>query len=139
MYRNILILFFALISANAFGEKTMRPQTFAYPDAQSGFNEERLSRIDSAYAKLVKTRLMPHVVTLVIHKGEVVHYKAFGWRDAENRIPCERPGSVLLREHGRSPISVRRLLSSEPLGLNTLQSIPPLRISMPDIFLSTYQ
>ena len=70
-------------------EKT--PQQFLYDtDISDAFDTKRLSRIDSAFQHVVDAGLMPHAVTFVAHKGRVVHYKAYGWRDKEKNIPCHK-------------------------------------------------
>ncbi len=67
-----------------------KPQELKETNNPSGFNVERLDYIDSAFARMVNDNKMPHAITMVVHKGEIVHYKAFGWRDKEAQIPCER-------------------------------------------------
>ncbi|MDR1592497.1 MAG: beta-lactamase family protein [Prevotellaceae bacterium] len=67
------------------------PQTFTTPqDTPQGFDASRLARIDTALQQLVDKGLLPHAVTFVAHRGEIVHFKAFGWRDIEKQIPCEK-------------------------------------------------
>ena len=34
--------------------------------------------------------LLPHAVTFVAQNGEVVHHKAFGWRNMKDSVPCEK-------------------------------------------------
>lgn len=65
-------------------------QTFVFnANVSDSFDMRRLQRIDTAFQRMVDQGLMPHAVTFVAHKGRVVHYKAYGWRDVENRIPCK--------------------------------------------------
>ena len=66
------------------------PQQLTYgADVSDAFYTERLPLIDSAFQRYVDCGYMPHAVTMVVHNGRVVHNKAFGWRDMENRIPCQ--------------------------------------------------
>ncbi len=67
-----------------------KPQQLVYgADVSDAFDMERLNRIDSAFQWYVDEGYMPHAVTMVVHKGRVVHNKAFGWRDKEAGIPVE--------------------------------------------------
>lgn len=58
-------------------------------NAPKTFDKERLNRIDTVFQKFVDDGIIPHAVTMIVHKGNIVHKKAFGWRDIENRIPCQ--------------------------------------------------
>lgn len=58
-------------------------------DCSDAFYMDRLSLVDSAYNRYVNNGYMPQCVGMVVHDGRVVYEKAFGWRDIENRIPCE--------------------------------------------------
>jgi len=71
-------------------QESEKPQCFTTPETPSGFYKERLSRIDSAFQRAVDDGLMPHAVTFVAQNGEIVHYKAFGYRDIEKNIPCQK-------------------------------------------------
>ncbi len=67
-----------------------KPQQLVYgADVSDAFDMERLNRIDSAFQWYVDEGYMPHAVTMVVHKGRVVHNKAFGWRDKEAGIPVQ--------------------------------------------------
>ena len=66
------------------------PQQLIYnADVSDAFITERLSRIDSAFQWYVDAGYMPQCVTMVVHRGRVVHHKAYGWRDIEHQIPCQ--------------------------------------------------
>ncbi len=67
------------------------PQSFTVnADISDKFVVERLSRIDSAFQRYIDNGYMPHAVLMVVQDGRIVHHKAYGWRDIENRIPCQR-------------------------------------------------
>ena len=71
------------------GETT--PQSFLYDaDISDSFDTTRLKRIDRAFQQAIEAGLAPHAVTFVAHKGRVVHYKAYGWRDKEKGIRCQK-------------------------------------------------
>lgn len=93
---SILLVFTSLMmnctnsSNNSNKENTNIPQQLLYgADVSDAFDIDRLQRIDSAYQRMIDYGYMPQCVTMVIHNGRVVHNKAFGWRDIENKIPCE--------------------------------------------------
>ena len=71
-------------------QKPEKPQKLVEVSKPEGVIVERLARIDSAFQRMVDQQLMPQAVTMMVHKGQIVHYKAYGWRDIENQIPCER-------------------------------------------------
>jgi CubicO group peptidase (beta-lactamase class C family) len=80
-----MALFFVVPAIEA-----VQPQYFKFSTrVPSGFDTQRLQRIDDVFQKLVDTGTIPHAVTFVAHKGKVVHHKAFGWRNVEDRIPCK--------------------------------------------------
>lgn len=66
------------------------PQSFTTTDNPTGFHKDRLARIDSAFQRVVDQGLMPHAVTFVAQNGKIVHHKAFGFRDVEKGIPCQK-------------------------------------------------
>jgi CubicO group peptidase (beta-lactamase class C family) len=64
---------------------------FVYDDTPEsvGFSSERLARIDSLLSDYVKQGIMPNAITFVARHGEVVHYKAYGWKNIEKKEPLE--------------------------------------------------
>jgi CubicO group peptidase (beta-lactamase class C family) len=67
------------------------PQQFtATSDPESsGFDAKRLQRIDSLMAGYVREGVTPNIVSFIARNGKIVHYKAYGYRDAENNIPVK--------------------------------------------------
>ncbi len=65
------------------------PQAFDYtPDyATLAIDEARLARIDALLQEHVDKGIIPHALTFVARGGEVVHNKAFGWKEIESRTP----------------------------------------------------
>lgn len=55
-----------------------------------GMSSQRLSRINSRLQTYVDKQQVAGFVTLVARDGEVAHFEACGWRDAENALPMER-------------------------------------------------
>lgn len=80
-----MLLFFTALS---FSQQKAVPQQFVIAKKTSTFDAERLKRLDNAFQALVDKGEIPHAVTFVAHHGKIVHNKAYGWRDIENKIPC---------------------------------------------------
>ncbi|SVA64573.1 uncharacterized protein METZ01_LOCUS117427, partial [marine metagenome] len=60
---------------------------------RSSFDFDRLSRIDSAVEESIKNHEIPGAVGLVIHDGDVVYHKSFGFSDVDSQKPM-RPDSI---------------------------------------------
>ena len=59
------------------------------PPAAVGMSEDRLNRINPRMQHYVDSEQAPGFVTLAARDGEVVHFEACGWRDAENALPMQ--------------------------------------------------
>lgn len=68
------------------------PQTFTIPKsaAEAGFSADRLKRLDTWLQGLIDQGIAPNAVTFVAHRGKIVHYKAFGYKNLEKKIPLKR-------------------------------------------------
>jgi len=84
-----------LIPALAFAQPELpagpHPQTFtpAAP-AEAGFSPERLKRLDELMQGFIDKGIAPNAVTFVARNGKLVHYKAFGYRNLEQKTPLRR-------------------------------------------------
>ncbi|MDR1552502.1 MAG: beta-lactamase family protein [Prevotellaceae bacterium] len=86
-----LILSFVFIQIFCLSYSQQKPQHFVETaDISIAFDTARLHRIDAAYQRLVDEGILPNAVTFVAHKGNIVHYKSFGWRDVDKKIPCRK-------------------------------------------------
>lgn len=91
MKKILIYIFFFSIALSAFAKKDGNPQKFMYSQkVPTTFDAVRLARLDSAMQKLVDNGTIPHAVTFVAHHGKVIHNKAFGWRNVESKIHCEK-------------------------------------------------
>ena len=81
----LLILFIAITSVSA----NNKPQAFKYKFDAKAFDKKRIERIDSAFQSLVDKGKIPHAVTFVAHKGNVIQHKAYGWRNIDDKQKCE--------------------------------------------------
>ena len=69
-----------------------KPQAFEYaanPESL-GFSEERLVYIDNLLQEYVDKGIIPHALTFVAKNGVVVHNKAYGWSNVENKTPLKK-------------------------------------------------
>jgi CubicO group peptidase (beta-lactamase class C family) len=94
--KNFLIVFACLIialSASSCEKASKKSKSVGFIFNESpesaGFSSERLVRIDSMLSDYVKKGMMPNAVTFVARHGKVVHYKAFGWKNIEDKTPVE--------------------------------------------------
>ena len=85
-----VVVLFASCCCNSAEKEDQKPQQLVETRNPKGIDVDRLARIDSAFQRNVDAGLLPQAVVMVVHKGEIAHYKAYGWRDIENQIPCER-------------------------------------------------
>jgi CubicO group peptidase (beta-lactamase class C family) len=84
-----LVICFCHISL--FGQ-TRQQLTIARPEA-SGFSQERLKKLDENIQSWVQDPRLNGCVALVIHKGNIVYHKAFGFNDPEKKQPI-RPDDI---------------------------------------------
>ena len=73
----------AVRSATFFVQTQNVPQRFTEEinPASSGFDRERLQRIDSLMIKNIREGIMANFTSLVVKNGKIIHYKAYGHRD----------------------------------------------------------
>lgn len=93
---SVLSLAFALPAAGAAGQEQA--------SRQSVFSEEALATlpafIDGVMAQQIASREVSGAVVTVVHRGEIVMSRGYGFADVENRVPVDgdttlvRPGSI---------------------------------------------
>ena len=66
-------------------DKCVVPQQFtaASDPESSGFDVQRLQRVDSLMAGYVRAGVTPNAVSFVARNGRIIHHKAYGYKDAE--------------------------------------------------------
>jgi CubicO group peptidase (beta-lactamase class C family) len=85
------VLLFPLIASCTDSGNYGLPQRFTVetsPEA-SGFDKERLQRVDSLMVKYVRDGVMANFVSFVARDGRIVHFKAYGYKDS-NSIPVDK-------------------------------------------------
>lgn len=87
----LLPLALALMSC-AYDEPSDHPQSFRYSPhyADIGVDASRLARIDSLLQSYVDKGILPHALTFVARRGQVIHNRAYGWRNVENQVPLRK-------------------------------------------------
>jgi CubicO group peptidase (beta-lactamase class C family) len=90
----LLCLVHILLSCHTYDKKCKttinQNLTESKSPADLGFSAERLARLDSFLENAVKTGALPNAVTYIARHGKVVHYKAFGYRNIENKVTLEK-------------------------------------------------
>lgn len=94
----------------------LKPQNFVEKIDSNDIIAERLCRIDTAFQCAVDQGILPQAVTLVIHKGNIIHYKAYGWRNIEKKIKCEKDDIFRIASQTKA-ISVCALMTLWEQGL----------------------
>jgi len=79
----LCLLFFALCS---FAQGLVPAKT----PQEVGFSSDRLKRLDDLMQAFVNDGIVPNIVTYVARKGKVVHHKAFGYSNLENKTPLKK-------------------------------------------------
>ena len=72
----------------------------------AGFSSSRLARLDTFLQEAVDKGIIPNAVTFIVRKGKVVHYKAFGYRNIEKKIPLETTDIFRIASQSKAIISV---------------------------------
>lgn len=85
----ILIGFLSLMLSCKNKSADISQSSKTYNPESVGFSSERLARVDTFLADMVKRGMMPNAVTFVYRKGKVVHHKAFGFKNIEKKEPVE--------------------------------------------------
>jgi len=91
IFTAFLFIAFSVSSCRNTADQSTTSKEFVYDASpeSAGFSAERLARIDSMLKDYVSKGMMPNATTFVARHGKVVHYKAYGWKDIENKKPLE--------------------------------------------------
>ncbi|GAB6011328.1 serine hydrolase domain-containing protein [Viscerimonas tarda] len=93
MKKSLFIFAILLLSVSGvYGQQKENPQGFNYkPDFKAlKVDRSRLDRIDRLLQEYIDKGLLPHALTFVAKDGQVIHNKAFGWKDMEKKIPLAK-------------------------------------------------
>ncbi|TSA34834.1 MAG: class A beta-lactamase-related serine hydrolase [Porphyromonadaceae bacterium] len=86
-----LFIGFLVLSCRNTADQSTTSKEFVYDASpeSAGFSSERLARIDTLLNDYISKGIFPNSATFVARHGKVVHYKAHGWKDIENKEPLE--------------------------------------------------
>jgi len=87
LWRLALAILFSILVASIAAAQTI-PQ--ATTPEEVGLSKERLERISAWLKTDVDKKVIPGAVVMVLRKGKVAYYEAFGYQDRENNIPMSR-------------------------------------------------
>jgi len=85
--RLMLAVLFSILVASIAGAQTI-PQ--ATNPEEVGLSKERLQRISAWIQSDVDKGTVPGAVVMVLRKGKIAYFEAFGYRDREKQIPMTR-------------------------------------------------
>jgi len=79
-----LAVLFSILVASIAGAQAI-PQ--ATSPEEVGLSKERLQRISAWLQTDVDKKVIPGAVVMVLRKGKIAYYEAFGYQDREKNIP----------------------------------------------------
>jgi len=82
----LVTLFVILITSIAGAQGLPKAKT---PE-EVGLSSERLKRISAGFQADVDKGMIPGAVLMIVRKGKVAYYEAFGYQDREKKIPMKR-------------------------------------------------
>jgi CubicO group peptidase (beta-lactamase class C family) len=110
---------FLLLSLALLGCAT--PATTAAPVAAktsvaaevSGFDSQRLARLDTAFEGYVARGELPGAVLMVLKDGAVAHQGVYGWQDIESRTPMAADSLFRIASQTKALVSVGIMMLQE--------------------------
>jgi CubicO group peptidase (beta-lactamase class C family) len=78
-----------------------------------GFSSERLGRIDKVFSTYVTEDKMAGSVVLIVRKGKVAYYKAFGYRDKESNSKMEVGSMFRIASQTKAIVSAAIMILQE--------------------------
>jgi CubicO group peptidase (beta-lactamase class C family) len=108
MRKTLLPLFVALLCLSGAACGQTKPGAFDYtPDYRAiGIDAARLDRIDALLEEYVADGRLPHALTFVAKDGQVIHHKAFGWRNMEEKDALEKDDIFRMYSQTKAIVSV---------------------------------
>ncbi len=111
-----LLLFFCCLGIESNGQKN-ESKFFDFEKivnpADAGFSASHLANIDSLLNKYVQTGMMPNAVTFIARKGKVVHYKAYGYKNIEQKELLKRDDIFRIASQTKALTSVALMMLYE--------------------------
>ncbi|GAB4413285.1 MAG: serine hydrolase domain-containing protein [Bacteroidia bacterium] len=85
----------------------------AQPLAGTGFSPQRLARLDSLLQGWIDDGMAPHIVAYVAQHGQVVHHRAYGYRDLAARTPLRQDDIFRIASQTKAIVTVGLLMLYE--------------------------
>ena len=90
------------------------PQSFKEANpGMAGFSTERLNRLDQFLEQLVREKKLPHVVTFVARRGQVIHHRAYGFRNVAQQVSLKRDDIFRIASQTKAITSVALMMLYE--------------------------
>ncbi len=115
VYGFLILLFLGFTynsNAQKIGSNNFSLETIVTP-SEVGFNAIRLSYIDSLLSKYIQTGMMPNAVTFIARKGKVVHYKAYGYKNIEQKEGLKKDDIFRIASQTKALTSVALMMLYE--------------------------
>ncbi len=81
--------------------------------SSQGFSEQRLQKIDSLISSYINEHKIAGVDALIARHGNIVYHKAFGYRNAENKIPLQTTDLFRIASQTKAITSVALMILYE--------------------------
>jgi CubicO group peptidase (beta-lactamase class C family) len=86
---SFLLMFISFVGIGQTKSKQNSPALSTATPSSLGFSPERIARIDAMIQEAVDNKVIPGAVIMVCRNGKIAHQKAFGQKDAENKLAFE--------------------------------------------------
>src|SRR5277367_1963667 len=125
--KSCIALASTLVSLSAFAEQ---PTPVSHPD-QLGFAVDRLERVTSAFQGYVDSGQIPGAVVLIARKDKVAYFKAFGFRDREQKVAMTTDSIFRIASMTKPIVSIAAMMLAEEgkldIGAPVSQYLPEFK------------
>jgi len=125
--RLTLAVLFSIFVASIAGAQTI-PQ--ASTPEEVGLSKDRLQRISAWLHADVEKKVIPGAVVMVLRKGKIAYYEAFGYQDREKNIPMARNSIFRLASMTKPFTSLAIMMLAEE---GKIQLPPPVSRYLPEL------
>jgi CubicO group peptidase (beta-lactamase class C family) len=110
----VIAMLTAVVSASAFAQQ-LKPES---DPGKLGFDADRLERMTQAFQGYVDSAQLPGAVVLIARKDKVAYFRAFGFRDREQKSAMNTDSIVRIASMTKPIVSVGALMLVEEGKLN---------------------
>jgi CubicO group peptidase (beta-lactamase class C family) len=127
VHRSLVAFATAFLSVSAFAEP---PKPVGHPD-QLGFAVDRLERVTTAFQGYVDSGQIPGAVVLIARKDKIAYFRAFGFRDREQKIPMTTDSIFRIASMTKPIVSIGAMMLAEEgkldIGAPVSQYLPEFK------------